>query len=126
MPVRDYTKIGQADVEVQIARNQESAAKEDEMVREEWRVYSDGSAVEGGVGGAAVLMRGNVVEKERRFHLGTIMEHTVYAGEIVGMILAVQLLRKVGGGGTIALGVDNQAAIKAAAAFSLSHSQDTT
>lgn len=116
-PIRHYPKW-QADVEIQIARDQESAAKEDEIAREEWRVYSDGSAVEGGVGGAAVLMRGDAVEKERRFHLGTTEEHTVYEGEIVGMILAVQLLREAGGEGTMALGVDNQAAIKATSAFS--------
>jgi len=34
-------------------------------------VSSDGLAVDGGVGGAAVLMRGDVVVGEKKFHLGS-------------------------------------------------------
>jgi hypothetical protein len=49
---------------------------------------------------------------ERRFYLGKIEEHTVYEGEIVGMILAVELLkerlrRRGRTRPTMALGVDN-------------------
>ncbi|KAG2029078.1 ribonuclease H-like domain-containing protein, partial [Suillus americanus] len=73
--------------------------------------------VDGGVGGAAVLMRGGEVVKETWFHLGNDQEHTVYEGEIVGMILAVERLREEGGGGTMALRVDNQAAISTTNAF---------
>ncbi|KAG1736260.1 hypothetical protein EDD22DRAFT_787550, partial [Suillus occidentalis] len=62
-------------------------------------------------------MRGNRVISERRFHLGSEKEHTMYEAEIVGMILAVELLREAGGEGTMALGVDNQAAIRATNAF---------
>ncbi|OAX30575.1 hypothetical protein K503DRAFT_705080, partial [Rhizopogon vinicolor AM-OR11-026] len=36
---------------------------------------------------------------------------------LIGMILAVELLREEGGKGTLALGVDNQAAITATRAF---------
>jgi len=110
----------EADVEAHIAHSAEEAIIEDEVAAEEWRVYSDGSAVEEGVGslgGAAVLMGGEEEVMERRFYLGTRKEHTVYEGEIVGMILAVHLLREAGAGGTMALGVDNQAAIKATGAF---------
>ncbi|KAG2046295.1 hypothetical protein BDR06DRAFT_856134, partial [Suillus hirtellus] len=46
--------------------------------------------------------------------LGKIEEHTVYEGEIVGMILAVELGRTRP---TMALGVDNQAAIRATSGF---------
>jgi hypothetical protein len=43
-------------------------------------------------------------------------EHTVCEGEPVGMILVVELLKE-GGLGSLALGVDNQAAIAATGAF---------
>ncbi|KAG2743916.1 hypothetical protein P692DRAFT_201679678, partial [Suillus brevipes Sb2] len=45
--------------------------------------------------------------------------HTVYEAELVGMVFAVQLLREGGGrrGGTMSLGVDNQAAIRAREVF---------
>jgi hypothetical protein len=49
--------------------------------------------------------------------LGSGNEHTVYEGEPVGMILAVELLREEGGLGSLSLGVDNQAAIAASGAF---------
>ncbi|KAG2744264.1 hypothetical protein P692DRAFT_201682902, partial [Suillus brevipes Sb2] len=49
--------------------------------------------------------------------LGSEKEHTVYEAEIVGMILAIELLREAGGEGTMALGMDNQAAIRVTNAF---------
>lgn len=53
-----------------------------------------------------------------RFHLGSVKNHTVYEGELVGMILAVELLRREAGRkDSMALGVDNQAAILATQAF---------
>lgn len=56
-------------------------------------------------------MNGNEVIGSKRFHLGSDREHTVYEAELVGMILAVQLLKEKenGGrrGGTMSLGVDN-------------------
>ncbi|KAG1798858.1 uncharacterized protein HD556DRAFT_1231883 [Suillus plorans] len=58
-----------------------------------------------------------MVVSERIFHLGSEREHTMYEAEIVGMIPAVELLREAGGEGTMALGVDNRAAIRATNAF---------
>jgi len=48
--------------------------------------------------------------------LGSDKEHTVCEGELVGMMLAMELLKE-GGLGSLALGVDNQAAIAATGAF---------
>ncbi|OAX30731.1 hypothetical protein K503DRAFT_818508, partial [Rhizopogon vinicolor AM-OR11-026] len=62
-------------------------------------------------------MRGDEAIRRKRFHLGSEKEHTVYEGELVGMILAVELLREERARGTMALGVDNQAAIRATGAF---------
>ncbi|KAF8440932.1 hypothetical protein L210DRAFT_3326110, partial [Boletus edulis BED1] len=55
-------------------------------------LYSDGSGIEGGIGGAAVLRRNGRKVDELRLTLGRSKDHTVYEGEIVGMILAVELL----------------------------------
>jgi len=117
LPMHHYLKW-KADIETHIVHNMEEAVKEDAAAGEEWRVYLNRSVVDDGVGGAAVLMREGVEVMERRFHLGTKKEHTVYEGEIVGMILAVQLLCKAGTTrGTMALRVDNQAAIRATSTF---------
>lgn len=119
--MRHYPKW-EPDVEIQIVDKVEQAEAEDKQAEEDYRVYSDGSLVNGGVGGAAVLMRGNEVVKSRRLHLGSDGEHTVYEAELVGMILAVKMLHKEGAGqgGSMSMGVDNQAAIRATKAF---HSQ---
>jgi ribonuclease HI len=115
-PVRHYPKW-ELDTTISIAGKKKDALKEEEEADEDLRAYSDGSAYEGGVGGAAVLMRGMETVKERRFYLGKESERTVYEAEIIGMILAVSLLREAGGKGRMALGVDNQAAIRAINAF---------
>lgn len=99
-PVRHFPKWSQ-DVEVSIATGWKDAIEEEEQANECQRVYSDGSAVDGGVGGAAVLMRGKQMIREKRFYLGTETQHTVYEAEIIGMILAVQLLREEGRKGTM-------------------------
>ncbi|KAG2343931.1 hypothetical protein BDR05DRAFT_863909, partial [Suillus weaverae] len=49
--------------------------------------------------------------------LGSDCEHTVYEGELVGMILAIEMLREEGGRGTMSLGIDNQVAICATKVF---------
>jgi len=102
---------------MKVAEDRAAAVIEDAIANEDLRVYSDGSAVDGGVGGVAVLMRNDEVVRKKRFCLGSNQEHTVYEGKLVGMILAIELLREEGGQGTMALGVDNQAAISATHKF---------
>ena len=56
-------------------------------------MYSDGSGIDGQVGEAAVLFRRNREPKVLRFHLGTATDHTVYEAELIGLMLALHLLR---------------------------------
>lgn len=49
----------------------------------------------------------------RRMHLGTEDEHTVYEAEIVGAILALDLISEVKKPRSATIGVDNQAVIQA-------------
>lgn len=120
LPIRHYPNWP-ADVKVKIAESKEKALADDIGAREELRAYSDGSAVVGGVGGAAVVMVGGRIIRESRFYLGTVDEHTPHEGEVVGMILAVKLLeeemRARGGRRTMSLGADNQAAIRSTHIF---------
>lgn len=116
-PVRHYPEW-KSDVTLSIANKAQEALTEDAEAEEEIRVYSDGSAVDGGVGAAAVVMTDGRKTREKLFHLGSTEEHTVYEGEAVGMILALQLIKEEieargGTPRTMALGVDNQAAIRA-------------
>ncbi|KAG1806373.1 uncharacterized protein HD556DRAFT_1302865 [Suillus plorans] len=81
------------DAQIEIAASKEEAVQADEAADEEVRIYSDGSAIDRGVGAAAVLTREGRKLKILHFHLGPALQHTVYKAEIVEMILAVELLR---------------------------------
>ncbi|KAG2148674.1 uncharacterized protein EDB93DRAFT_1103730 [Suillus bovinus] len=54
LPVRHSTKW-EPDVTISIASKEKDAAREEEEASEDLRVYSDGLAIDGGVGGAAFL-----------------------------------------------------------------------
>ena len=78
-------------------------------------VYCDSSGFEGGIGASAVLFINGVEQNSLRYHLGSVFEHTVYEGEIVGLTLALHLLaglRRQLKSLTV-LGTDSQATILA-------------
>ena len=75
-------------------------------------IYSDGSALEGGVGAAAVCYAQGRLVNAIHYHLGPDSEHTVHEAELVGLLLGLHLAYKTGTGpNRIAIGVDNQAAL---------------
>src|SRR5882672_5684684 len=77
------------------------------------KVFSDGSCIEGGVGAAAVLYQEGEEIRSVRKHLGTEEEHTVFEVEVIGLILAAELVCIERGAGSIILDADNKAALKA-------------
>ncbi|KZT28196.1 hypothetical protein NEOLEDRAFT_1028671, partial [Neolentinus lepideus HHB14362 ss-1] len=78
------------------------------------RLYTDGSGYKGKVGASAVMLKRNRPPKTLRYCLGTLCEHTVYNGEEVGVMLALELLRKERHlTGTISIGLDNTAVLQA-------------
>jgi hypothetical protein len=85
--VQVVTKPDKIDVEIQ---DIEAEALHDVCL------YSDGSGQEGKVGAAAVLRRGGTKVAEMRYELGAAKDHTVYEGEVTGMILVVELLKEKG------------------------------
>ena len=77
------------------------------------KVFSDESCIEGRVGAAAVLYREGEEIRSVRKHLGTEEEHTVFEVEVIGLILAAELVCIERGAGSIILDADNKAALKA-------------
>ena len=99
---------------ISITRSREDSIREAEHANEEIQVYTDGSAIDGKVGAAAILTR--VGHPPRVLHLYMVpeSEHTVHKVELVGILLALQLISTEKHSSTsFALGVDNQAALKA-------------
>ncbi|GJE98453.1 RNA-directed DNA polymerase from transposon X-element [Phanerochaete sordida] len=79
------------------------------------RVYSDGSDFRGGVGAAAILLRGQTpTSKSLRAHLGTSAQHTVYESELAGVLLGLHMIRKEPGlVSKASIALDNKAAVLA-------------
>lgn len=87
------------------------AAIGDETAPEELQIYLNRSAVEGRIEAAIVLTREGEIVDKLSFHLRNDDEYMVYEGEVVRIILVVELLRRAGEGQTMALGMNNQALI---------------
>ena len=81
-------------------------------------LYSDGSGHDGKIGAAAVLRHRGRQVSSLHFELGADTDHTVYKGEIVCMILAIELLKKAPRARKISLAINNKAVILATRTFS--------
>lgn len=99
-----------------IAATKDEAEEEEQANNRDVRVYSDRSGFKGGIGTSAVLYRCNKPKCSLRFYLGSAGHHTIYEGELVGMLLANELLHTETGIKAM-IGVDSQAAILAMASF---------
>jgi ribonuclease HI len=78
-------------------------------------IFTDGSGFEGGVGASAVLTDHGGQKHVRRLHLGHGEDHTVFEGEVVGVILALDLadaLTPRRHPGHVTIHLDNQPAIR--------------
>ena len=89
--------------------------KPSQLQTHKFKVYCDGSCIDGSVGAAAILHKGNRIIETSRCHLGTAEEHTIYEAELVGIILNLAMLTKLTSqfANTVLIGLDNQATIQA-------------
>ena len=111
---KNPSRPGKSPFTISVAEDRESSIEEDSNAREEVRVYSDGSAINGKVGAAAILIRAGNPPRILHKHLGPEEKHTVHEAELAGVLLALQLIGSEQRGNTsFSLGLDNQAAIKA-------------
>ena len=77
------------------------------------RIYTDGSGYKEQVGASAVLFTNGKKTAALRYRLGPLTEHTVFEGELVGIILGFHLAQSINGPRTrINFSIDNQATIK--------------
>ena len=111
---RNPSVTGKLPFKISIPASKEVLAREAAAAKEEIQVYSDGSALNGKVGAAAILIRKNRPDRTLHLHLGLEAEHTVHKAEIVGILLALHLIStEKRSNTTCAIAVDNQAAIQA-------------
>ena len=80
-------------VSIAPSKDDAAAAEAGWVAKPGYRVYTDGSDCDGGVGASAVLYRPGIAEPTvLRYRLGDSTRHSVYEAEIVGLLLAAHLL----------------------------------
>src|SRR5882724_6807610 len=94
-----------------IPDSKEEAMKDAVTNRSEATLFSDGSGYEGAIGMAAVLYRGSVEKKATKKFMGSEDRHTVFKAELLGMSMAVELIKDKRQIRTLTLGIDSQAAL---------------
>ena len=110
---RDPSQKGKLPFKTHIAASRETSIEEATNAAEEVIIYTDGSAINGKVGAAAILTRADNPPCALHLHLGSKKEHTVHEAELVGILLAMQLISTEKHGSTsYAIAVDNQVAIQ--------------
>src|SRR6266481_152092 len=102
-----------ASFHMKIAGTREESKAQDAVDQAEIKVYSDGSGHNGQVGAAVALICGDQPVKILHYHLGPLTHHTTYEAEIIGVLLALQLIGKEWSGSMASVKLDNQAVIQA-------------
>jgi hypothetical protein len=70
------------------------ALKEEDQDRLDIHIYTDGSSIEGNIGAGTILYRNGTCKNCLRYRLGSLAQHTVYGGELGGLILGTEPLQK--------------------------------
>jgi ribonuclease HI len=93
-----------------IADSKPAAASRVRARMDDIQIYTDGSGYKGNIGAAAIIPETGAA---LRCKLGKETKHTVFEGELVGILLALTLLEKNPLASTALITLDNQAAIQA-------------
>ena len=111
---RNPAMIGRQPFTTIIPESKEASKEADAQALQHIKIYTDGSAQEGKVGAAAILTKDGTEILKAHYHLGKAEDHTVFEAELVGLLLGIKLIERYNAGKlAYAIGVDNQAAIKA-------------
>ena len=111
---RDPMLNGKLPFSVSIAKDRDSSITESINASENVQIFTDGSALEGKIGTAAVLLKEGRPPRMLHLHLGSEKEHTVHEAELLALLLGMHLLStEEHVDRSAAIGCDNQAALRA-------------
>ncbi|PPQ81181.1 hypothetical protein CVT24_009472 [Panaeolus cyanescens] len=111
-------------VELEATEGREETVRREEGRRAGERdIYTDGSLTEHGVAGAAVWMKRGIERGRKATRIGDADENTVYEGELMGLILGMEIACEKGLKGTIHIGLDNQAVLATIRTRRANHAQ---
>ncbi len=95
-------------LKISIAESREELINETDNATEDIQIFSDGSALEGMVGAAAILTHQGRRIRTLHYHLGPDTKHTVHEAEMVGLLLGLHMLNSMKYRSLLAMiGIDN-------------------
>ena len=103
----------QSEIKIKIPKDKKAAKIEANRINSTYVVYTDGSGYQGGIGAAAEIYKNGELVQSSKYHLGSDFEHTVFEGELVGILMGLGLILQVNTSDLTVIGVDSQAAIRA-------------
>jgi len=111
---RDPTLQGKLPFTISISISRDDSISKAENASEAVQIFTDGLAINGKVGVAAILTRRGNPLCALHLYLGPEKEHTVHEAELVGILLGMHLVStEKHSSMSFTIGVDNQAAIRA-------------
>lgn len=111
---RNPTLYGTLPFIISIPNSKEASIREAQAAHKEIQVYLDGSESNGKVGVAAILICKGKPNQMLHYHLGMDKEHTIHEAELLGILLAIQLIKsEAKSRASYIIRVDNQATIAA-------------
>ena len=104
---------GDSALHFQITATWEESREEAKEDRADVRVYLDRLGIEGMVAAAAVLFHNGQEVRSIRYQLGPLKRHTTYEAEVVGVLLAAELINRECTAHMATIRLDNQVVIQA-------------
>jgi ribonuclease HI len=108
---------GEKRFDIKIDKTREDSIKNESLDDADYKIFSDGSGHDNGIGSAAVLYRKgrNRPVKSLKAFLGTTDKHNMYEAEAIGAIIAIWILESAPEtiGKRVSLFIDNQSIISA-------------
>jgi ribonuclease HI len=109
--IEDYTRDAFKCI---IPKDRETSIRMEEADQATVKVYTDGSAMEAGVGASAVVVDTTTGRTQvRKYHLGKTTDHIGYEAEVIGLTLAIHQIAELPHRGATSIYTDNQAGLKA-------------
>jgi ribonuclease HI len=96
---------------IRVASSRENAITMDDNDSATIQVYTDDSGMDGQIGASAVLYRNGVKKSSLQMRLGPEGDHTIPAGEGIGLILGLELIRAENRVTRVSMAADNLASI---------------
>ena len=100
-----------------IDKSRKISIKSEATDNADYKIYSDGSCINNGIGAAAIIYNKNRITpyKSLKAYLGSPEDHNTYKAKIIGAILAIWILKNspITIGKKISLYIDNQSVIQA-------------